>query len=268
MKLSFVPRLGHKVKLIFLATALMMPSAFARKFTSQYCEFELPAGWDCALEGTEWVCQSSNKDRKKEAIIILAAKIRGSQDSLAQYQAYLKKAKTFTLPGGKTQVSEAKYTKLNEVNDQKWVDSLHMASEVPGFYTRYMATVKEDLGIAVTFSVAKDHYSAYQELFESIISTLKVFRQRNAKPTDFKLAGNKNSDLLDSPVIPDSARSFDIGGEGRKRHNGGGTGGDDLMIYGLIAAAVAFGAVKLRKKKGGKSTKKKKKKVKKKVNKE
>jgi len=269
MKLTFFPVLWHHIKLLTLAMVLLMPAAFARKFTSQYCEFELPSGWDCALEGTEWVCQSSNKDRKKEAIIILAAKIRGSQDSLVQYQGYLRKAKTFTLPGGKTQVSEAKYTKLNEVNGQKWVDSLHMASEVPGFYTRYMATVKEDLGIAVTFSVAKDHYSAYQELFDSIISTLKVFRQRNAKPTDFKLAGNSKGDLLDAIPIPDSARSFGIEGEGRKRHNSGGSGEDDLMIYGLIAAAIGFGVMKLRKKKGGKSgNKKKKKKVKKKVNKE
>ncbi len=268
MKLSLDPFLGrHKLlnKMSWvLICALLSSPTFARKFTSQYCEFELPSGWDCALEGTEWVCQSSNKDRKKEAIIILAAKIRGSQDSLAQYQAYLKKAKTFTLPGGKTQVSEAKYTKLNDVNDQKWVDSLHMASEVPGFYTRYMATVKEDLGIAVTFSVAKDHYSSYQELFESIISTLKVFRQKNVKPTDFKLAGNKG-DLLDAVPIPDSARAFDIGGDAMKRKQSGGSGEGDMIIYGLLAAAVVFGITRLKKKKGGKTTKKKvKKKVKKK----
>lgn len=261
MILSLRPRMGQSLKKLSFAMMAfaLLTSAHARKFTSQYCEFELPSGWDCALEGTEWVCQSSNKDRKKEAIIILAAKIRGGQDSLAQYQSYLNKPKTFTLPGGKTQVSEAKYTKLNDVNNQKWVDSLHMASEVPGFYTRYMATVKEDLGIAVTFSVAKDHYSAYQELFESIISTLKVFRQKNIKPTDFKLAKNKG-DLLDAVPIPDSARAFDIGGDPRKRKKSGGDGEGDLILYALLAAGVVFGITKLRKKK-----KKGKKKVKKKV---
>ncbi|MAF77891.1 MAG: hypothetical protein CME63_06830 [Halobacteriovoraceae bacterium] len=267
MKLSMGPMQGQwlkRISLIIAVCTLIQPNLWARKFTSQYCEFELPSGWDCALEGTEWVCQSSNKDRKKEAIIILAAKIRGSQDSLTQYQSYLNKAKTFTLPGGKTQVSEAKYTKLNDVNNQKWVDSLHMASEVPGFYTRYMATVKEDLGIAVTFSVAKDHYSAYQDLFESIISTLKVFRQKNTKATDFKLANTKNGDLLDGPIIPDSARAFDIGGDPRKRKKSSGSGEGDLILYGLLAAAVVFGITRLKKKKGAQS-KKKKKKVKKKV---
>jgi hypothetical protein len=187
---------------------------------------------------------------------------------LAQYQAYLKKSKTFTLPGGKTQVSEAKYTKLNDVNDQKWVDSLHMASEVPGFYTRYMATVKEDLGIAVTFSVGKDHYSSYQELFESIISTLKVFRQKNIKPTDFKLAGTKG-DLLDAVPIPDSVRQFDIDGDPRKRKKSSGTDEADLILYGILAAVAGFAFMKMKKKKkgskGSKGTKKKKKKTKKKV---
>jgi len=50
---------------------LITVTAHAKLFTSQYCEFELPPGWECALEGTEWVCQSTNKDRQKEAIIIL-----------------------------------------------------------------------------------------------------------------------------------------------------------------------------------------------------
>lgn len=235
----------------------------AKRFTSQYCEFELPPGWECALEGTEWVCQSTNKDRKKEAIIILAAKIRGGQDSLAQYQAYLKKAKTFTLPGGKTQVSEAKYTKMNRINDQAWVDSLHMASEVPGFYTRYMATVKEDLGIAVTFSVAKDHYEAYQNLFEKIIQTLKVFRQKNIRPSDFKLAGEGGSgDLLDAPVIPTDNNIYGIGTQKKSSGQGGGSSTTDYLIYAVIAGAAAFALTKMRKKKP--AAKKKKKKSKKK----
>ena len=163
-----------------LLIALGISNSYAKHFSSQYCSFELPAGWECALEGAEWVCQSVNKDRKKEAIIILAAKKRGTQDSLDQYTAYLKKTKTFTLPGGKTQVSDPKYAKLNTVNNHRWVDSLHMASEVPGFYTRYLATVKEDLGVAVTFSSGKDHYEAYQPVFDAIIASLRVFRQKHS----------------------------------------------------------------------------------------
>ena len=248
--------------LIIAGLTLSGADLWARKFTSQYCEFELPPKWDCALEGTEWVCQSSNKDRKKEAIIILAAKIRGGQDTLPQYQAYLKKPKTFTLPGGRTQVSEAKYTKVSEVNEHRWVDSLHMASEVPGFYTRYMATTKEDLGVAVTFSVAKDHYDAYQSLFDSIILTLKVFRQKNIKNIILKPKGGKD-DLINKPLIPGIDDGIGISGNGPKKKNSGGSGASDMLMFGALAAAAAFVLMKLRKKKGGAGSKKKVKKKKK-----
>ena len=157
-----------------LCCVLLTPTAFAKRFASQYCEFELPNGWECALEGSEWVCQSTNKDRQKEAIIILAAKVRGSQDSLGEYQDYLNQTKTFQLPGGKTQVSEPKSTEISEINGHRWVDSLHLASEVPGFYTRYLATVKADIGVAVTFSVAKDQYDAYKGVFDAVEDSSSV----------------------------------------------------------------------------------------------
>jgi len=250
---------------IALAGSLFIPSAYAKRFTSQYCEFELPPGWECALEGTEWVCQADNKDRQKEAIIILAAKIRGEQDDLQQYSAYLNKTKTFTLPGGKHQVSEPKYAKLKEVNGQNWVDSLHLASEVPGFYTRYMATVKEDLGVAVTFSVGKDFYEQYRGIFDKIISTLRVFRQKQGSAGDYNLAGNvKKEDLLGSDTILDgSGLSGDVG---VNRKGKGGDGGFLAKNGGMLLIVVlvgGIGAVVMRMKKGKKGDAKKKKKSKK-----
>ena len=95
-----------KSLLLVIATLFLTSELLAKRFTNQYAEFELPPGWDCVLEGTEWVCQSENEERKKEAIIILAAKIRGEQDSLDEYMSYLKKTKAFSLPGGKKQISE------------------------------------------------------------------------------------------------------------------------------------------------------------------
>lgn len=250
--------MGPKV-LVALFLTLSLFQIQAKRFTSQYCEFELPNGWECALEGTEWVCQSSNKDRRKEAIIILAAKIRGAQDDLAQYQAYLKAPKTFGLPDGKTQVSDPKYVKMNQINGHNWVDALHLASEVPGFYTRYMATVKEDLGVAVTFSVAKDHYDDYQVIFDRIIATLRVFRQKSTKASDF-VAKKQNENLVDGVFEPglDSAnQQMDIGAQRKKKGTGGGTSTTDLLLYGLLAGVVGFALLKM---KGGKGKKKKSKK--------
>ena len=230
---------------LFVIGLFILSTAQAKRFTNQYTEFELPAGWSCSLEGTEWVCQSENEARRKEAIIILAAKIRGSQDSLDQYQNYLKSAKNFTLPGGKTQVSEAKYAKVSKINGHQWIDALHLASEIPGFYTRYLATVKADLGVAVTFSVGKDHYAAYQGIFDNIVASLRVFRQTNKNISQF--VKKKEENLLgDGTFVPGGDRKFNIGQQ--KKGKGGAGGMDDMTLYGIIGAVLVGGFFFMKKK--------------------
>lgn len=243
-----------------LFTSLFFSSnVLAKRFASKFCEFELPPQWECQLEGTEWVCQGLNEDRKREAIIILAAKKRGSRDSLQEYEAYLKSKKTFSLPGGKTQVSDPRYTKKSSINGQQWVDAMHLASEVPGFYTRYLATVKGELGVAVTFSVAKEHYDAYKGLFDSVVKTLRVFLIENKDITNFSLAerkGKAGADLDDNFVASEDL----MGGVGQRRRKKGQAGGmDDNMLYIILALVVGGGLFALKKlKKGGGASKPKK----------
>jgi hypothetical protein len=228
-------------------TLLLTSNAWGKRFANQFCEFELPQGWVCALEGSEWVCQSETEERKKEAIIILAAKVRGEQDSLDEYKAYLTKGKSYQLPGGKVQVSEAKYTKMTDVNGQQWIDALHLASEVPGFYTRYLATVKEDLGVAVTFSVSKDLYSTYQGLFDKVVSTLRVFRQQKTDIADVKVGdGSGEANLADATFIPDSDK-VDI--SVKKTQARGSSEGDDTMLYAAAGGILLVVAFLLKKKK-------------------
>lgn len=240
---------SFKTLLFTTVLTLAMPALIhAKTFSSQFSEFELPTGWECALEGSEWVCQSEDKDRKKEAIIILAAKYRGEQDSLDQYQAYLKAPKTFTLPGGKTQISEPKSVTIRTINDQRWVDSLHLASEVPGFYTRYLATVKDNLGIAVTFSVAKDHYDAYQDIFEKVIATLRVFDNKAAGAGNF-VKKNTDEDLAESTtVVGDTNTNPNIGVQKKGGQGEGDTTTESILMI-VAVAAVGFIVLKMRKKK-------------------
>lgn len=240
-----------KLKSLFLTITLLIGSdAFAKRFASKYCEFELPPGWDCALEGSEYVCQSENADRKKESIIILAAKIRGEQDSIDEYMAYLKKPKEYNLPGGKKQISEAKNTKLTNINDHQWVDALHLASEVPGFYTRYLATVKEDLGVAVTFSVTKDLYSSYLPIIDKLVSTLRVFRQKKTELANLRSGSTEETNYANQDFIPSAAQDLQVN---RTQQRSDGDSSDDDMM--MVIAVVVVGAVvaiimKGRKKKG------------------
>jgi len=248
-------------KLKIISTCIIMAvislNLHAKTFSNQYIQFDLPSGWQCSIEGSEWVCQSENKDRRKEAIIILAAKIRGGQDSLAEYQAYLKKGKTYQLPGGKMQRSEPKYTKLNPVNGHQWADALHLASEVPGFYTRYLATVKEDLGVAVTFSVTKDMYTAYQGIFDKVVSTLRVFRQKKQNLANLRL-GKKDDKGFGDEVFAPTDDLVDLGMANKRKRKTGGSNNEDLMLYAGLGVAALLILMKLKGgKKKGKGKKKK-----------
>ena len=234
---------------IFFALFLILP-VHAKRFVGQYTEFELPPGWRCQLEGAEWVCQNINKARQKEAIIILAAKVRGKADGLDQYLSYLKNTKTFTLPGGDTQVSEPKYAKLTTINEHRWVDAMHLASEVPGFYTRYLATVKSDIGVVVTFSVSKEHHGSYQKVFDNIVKTLRVFRQKQTASSRFQLKKRKE-DLFqrNQNWIDGSGEKPDISTQQQGRQSGGTQDSSGLIIWLVIIGAIAFALIKLRKRK-------------------
>ena len=73
----------------------------------------------------------------------------------------------------------------------------------PRFLYSLLATVKGELGVAVTFSVAKEHYEAYKSLFDSVVKTLRVFLIENKDITNFSLAergGKAAGDLSDDFV--------------------------------------------------------------------
>lgn len=174
---------------------------FAAKFSNQFVEFELPPQWSCTLEGAEWVCQSSVEAKKRDAIIVLAAKLKGEQDSLDQYLAHLKSSKFFTSVQGKAMKSDPKYAKMVTLNTHPWVDSLHMDSEIPGFYTRYLATIKNDIGVLVTYSINKNKYQQYLKDFENMVNTLRVFRKPGGLNT------GKDKSFLDTPIPKDIGNS-------------------------------------------------------------
>jgi len=189
---------------IFFAT-LVAQNSYAAKFANQFIEFELPPQWQCNLEGAEWVCQSSDPAKKKDAIIVLAAKLKGDQDSLDQYTSYLKAAKSWTSVQGRAVKSEPKYVKNAVINGDNWVDALHMESEIPGFYTRYLATIKADIGVLVTYSINKAKYQDYLSDFETMVKTLKVFRKpvlNQIAPQNSNLFANTPPNIDQSAVFP------------------------------------------------------------------
>ncbi len=228
---------------------ILSAGANAAKFANQFCEFELPPGWLCNLEGAEWVCQSSDTNKKRDAIIVLAAKLKGDQDSLDQYLVYLKAPKSYTSVQGKPVKSEPKYAKTININNHSWVDSLHLESEIPGFYTRYLATIKQDIGVLVTYSINKDKYTEYLKIFETMVRTLKVFRKEGGINVK-----SQKSNLFDTTIPQGISEGTVFPGAspegGSDQTQGKRKGGLPIIPIALIGAAVVLLLILKRKKKG------------------
>jgi hypothetical protein len=221
--------------IVFLSQ-LFVQNSYAGKFANQFIEFEVPSDWVCLLEGTEWVCQNQ-KDaaKKKDGIIIFAAKIQGDQDTLDQYLNYLKNPKAYTTPQGKNVTSEVRYAQNKTIQDQPWVDALHLESEIPGFLTRYLATVKDGIGILVTYSVNKNKYQEYMSMFDTMVKSLKVFRREGGIN-----ASGAGTDLFAHTKVPSGLSSDTVfgaadGGDEKPKAKAGSLLDDPMVFYGGIA---------------------------------
>ncbi len=223
-----------KIYSLLLLSVFLPSLAYAKTFANQFIEFNLPDKWECQLDGTEWVCQSTDEQKKRDAIIVLAAKIKkAGMDELPVYKAHLEKAQTYQSLSGENITSEPRYVKELDISGKQWIDSLHLQSEIPDFYTRYLATVESDLGILVTFSVRKDKYEEYAPDIEAMVKTLRAFR----KPGDVNQGGaGAGISETENPLFPAET------GEGAKaKKTGGGNEGAGAAALVLLLAAAGVG---------------------------
>ncbi len=224
-----------KIINILFGFLIVSQLGLAKKFENNYISFDLPVGWECSLEGTEYICQSTIEERKKEAIVIFAAKMRGKTDTLRHYQAYLKKRKKMKLESGEILVSEPKAIKVSKINNHSWINALHLSSEIPDYYTRYLATVKDDLGIAFTMSIARPFYSTYRGHFSKMINSIRVFRKRGGKVgKSSKFKDSKKRTLLDEIEMVSQEDFSPINLDKKAKEVKKKDGSSDLMFYILI----------------------------------
>jgi hypothetical protein len=219
------------VSLATLAFALAPLRSEAKTFANQFIEFQLPDKWECQLDGTEWVCQSTDEQKKRDAIIVLAAKIKKpGMDDLPVYKAHLEKPQQYQSLSGEAITSEPKYVKDLDISGHPWIDSLHLQSEIPDFYTRYLATVEADLGILVTFSVRKDKYDEYGPDIDSMVKSMRAFRKPGPldKTTDGPETGEVPSPFPTNPNKPN------------KPMEPGDAGGAAALLLLLLAGGAGF----------------------------
>ncbi|MEZ4814002.1 MAG: hypothetical protein R3A80_02200 [Bdellovibrionota bacterium] len=170
--------------------------ASAKTFKSKFVSLELPPNWDCQQEELDWVCQPENVNLRNEALVVVVTKAANpNDDSLAKYEEYLKSPKQMRDLVGNSYTTDIKYTKQKKIGDQIWVDSLQIGSEVPGFVSRYVTSIKEQVAALISYHVAESVFPKWAEVLDKMLSlpnyVLIPRRLRKLCSQNMKLFGNR-----------------------------------------------------------------------------
>ena len=162
----------------------------AKVFSNPYISFQIPDDWNCLSEKTEWVCRNKKQKHSKEAVIMLTSKQANlAKDNLATYTKHLQQPQLIYSRDKKVLTSKVIHVKPTRINGQQWIDGWHLNSEVPNYYTRYLATARNGLGILVTFSAHKSKYTQYNRTFFSAIHSLRITAGKNFFKSKNRLGG-------------------------------------------------------------------------------
>ncbi len=157
-----------KIALLF---ALLATPILALK--TAYVSFDHPDGWRCELSQGVWICQSTLEGERRESVVLSIATTAAEWDTVDNYLEYLKKPRTITDEQGKPVESKVTYARKRDINGVVWVDSLQVNSELPGFWSRYVATVHNKLAILITYVVSQEQYQRLAPQFERMVASLK-----------------------------------------------------------------------------------------------
>jgi hypothetical protein len=155
----------QKLALSLLASLGVLSPALAVQFRSDYLKFELPSGWTCNLEETEFVCEPPHAAGEPVgAIMILTAKFVGAEDTLADFKRHLEQRAAQL--GTKAALKPPTAVLIQDI---LWVDATLAGSEAPSYNTRYLATARNGIAILFTFSA---HRSIYEKLVGAAVQAV------------------------------------------------------------------------------------------------
>jgi hypothetical protein len=198
----------RRAALALLFLGLAGQSLAAKNFQNSYVSFDVPDDWSCLQEGVAWTCTPQSEQASKEAIIVLVAKVAGPEDSMKSFLDYLKRPKNITMKTGAVIPSKVMYAQDRLLSSNHWVQAQHLGSEIEDFYTLYLATVKNQLAILVSFSSEKDRISRYNPIFDSAIKSLKITASQELLFPKTKV--NNSSDVIGIQVNSGPLRPVDL----------------------------------------------------------
>ncbi len=159
-----------------LGTLLLSSSlAQAKLFQTNFVKIQLPNNWNCRQEELDWVCQPDNVAERSEVILVVVTKaVNAVDDTWEKYQVVLNTPREMRDPLGKAYKSQIRYVRKREIKTWPWIDSLQLGPEIPGWYTRYVASMKEKIAVLITYSIAESTYAKWSPIMDSVIESTEI----------------------------------------------------------------------------------------------
>ena len=229
-----------------LGAALFAAGAQAKTFRTQFIKIDLPANWSCTQEELDWVCQPDDLSKRSEAIIAIVTKAMNAvDDNMPKYQSILSTPRDMRDLLGNSYKSEVRFVRPHRIRDQDWMDGLSFGSEIPGFYTRYLASVKDKVAGLVSFSIGESVYTKWAPELDQMVESLEIHFDEAA----FNELMSKSGSLF-SPKLGKGGRFAPKVDDAKQKAPE--TGTDYATIFGVIVLIGAVGYyVYAKKKKGG-----------------
>lgn len=166
----------HLRPLLLTILFVLSSASFGKAFKTEFIRFELPANWSCKQEELDWVCQPDNLSERSEAIIGVVVKaINEVDDTFPKYEEMLNTPRQMRDLLGNAYTSKVNYVKQRQIKGQPWVDALLLGSEIPGFYTRNVVSIKDKVAGLISYSVAESVYPKYAAMMDTMLDSLEIF---------------------------------------------------------------------------------------------
>jgi LPXTG-motif cell wall-anchored protein len=179
-------------------------------------------------------------------MVVLSYRTQREGDTLVEYYRILGSPLEVKDLKGRKGKSKPSYTKYKKISGHDWVDSQHRSSELPGFITRYLATVKNGRSLLVTVTVHKDKYGVYMPELYKMIESIKIRMTLPYSSTETGVSGLLGQKLASFKVKKKKEeKKLPLMAEAKKEK-------DNTMAFvigiGLFAAIVAYIILKKRRK--------------------
>jgi len=217
---------------LLLSGLVFSVCGFSKTFSTQFIKFEIPPNWTCALEEIDWVCQPDNLVERSEVILTVVTKaVNDVDDTFDKYEVAMKNPRDMRDLLGNAYKSQVNYVRRRSIRNHIWIDGLQLGSEIPGYYSRYIASIEQKVAGMISYSIAESVYPKWAPVMDNVVETAQIFFD----PKAFAELSSKTSSLLPKDGRGKMSRIAPVAEGGKKSDDGGG-GTNPLVIGGAILA--------------------------------